>query len=141
VRDVQGAMTFVKLGKADAAFAYKGVASGIFQSRPVPLPVFVRTGRDMSDEVKRKVGQAILGVTIRSKVIEGFTTYRAEVHAGLKRALRAKPRGPGNRPVLSRGRDDLPAIPAALHVGETSAVVLPPVAGELPVFDAPMDAY
>lgn len=139
VRDVQGALTLVELGKADAAFAYKGIAPGIFQSRPVPLPVFVRTA-GVPAGVEQKVRQAVLGLTVPSKVVQGFTAYRSDIHQGLRRALRAKPRGPGNRPVVSRGGDDLPPVPAGLVVGDTPPT-LPPVADELTAIAPPPDVY
>ncbi len=139
VRDVQGALSLVKLGKADGAFVYKGIAPGIFTSRPVPLPVFVRTAT-VPAGVEQKVRQAVLGLTVPSRVVRGFSAYRADIHKGLRGALRAKPRGPGNRPVLSRGGLDLPRIAAALVVGDTPPQ-LPPVAGELPTTDPPPDLY
>lgn len=139
VRDVQGALTLVELGKADAAFAYQGIAPGIFASRPVPLPVFVRTGA-VPAGVEQKVRQAVLGITVRSKVVQGFSAYRADIHQGLRSALRAAPRGPGNRPVISRSGLDLPRVPAGLVLGETMPA-LPPVADELRVVDPPMDLY
>ena len=139
VRDVQGALSLVKLGKADGAFAYQGIAPGIFTSRPVPLPVFVRTG-SVPAGVEQRVKQAVLGITVPSKVVQGFSAYRADIHKGLRGALRASPRGPGNRPVLSRGGLDLPRVSAGLVVGD-SPPVLPPVAAELPTYDPPPDQY
>lgn len=139
VRDVQGALSLVKLGKADGAFVYQGVAPGIFTSRPVPLPVFVRTAQ-VPDDVARKVRQAVLGITVPSKVVQGFSAYSGDIHKGLRGALRAKPRGPGNRPVLSRGGLDLPRVNAGLVVGQTPPQ-LPPVARELPSYAPPADVY
>lgn len=139
VRDVQGALSLVKLGKADAAFAYKGIEPGIFESRPVPLPVFVRTA-EVPSAVEQKVRQAVLGLAVPSKVVQGFSAYRADIHKGLQAALRSKPHGPVNKPVLSRGGDDLPPVPAGLVVGETPPT-LPPVADELTAIDPPPDLY
>lgn len=140
VRDVQGALSLVKLGKADAAFAYEGVAPGIFRSRPVPLPVFVRTGQ-LPEDTERRVRQAVQGVSVRSPVLDGFTGYRADLHESLRRALRSRPAGPSNRPVVSRGGEELPAVTGELVVGEAAAFALPSVADELPTFEPPADIY
>lgn len=139
-RDVQGALGLVKLGKADAAFAYKGTEPGIFETRPVPLPVFVATAADIAPDTLRAVQQGVLGVTLDGPV-EGFSAWSAELHRPLERAIKAKPQGPGNRPVLSRADAPLPPVPSAIDTSATARAALPPVADELEVLPPPPDLY
>lgn len=141
VRDVQGALSLVKLGKADAAFAFKGTQPGVFESRPVPLPVFVRTGAPVPGEVVSAVRSAVQGVAIRSPVIDGFTTYRADVQSRLRRALKGRPTGPGNQPIVSRGRPRLPRVSGALAPLGAPAVRLTPVGDALETTPPPADLY
>lgn len=139
-RDVQGALGLVKLGRADAAFAYKGTEPGIFETRPVPLPVLVRTAATLPEDTVRAVQQGVLGVTLDGPV-EGFSAWSAALHRPLERALKAAPTGPGNRPVLSRADAPYPPVTAALDIGPAPVVALPPVADELEVLPPPADLY
>ncbi|MCA9541307.1 MAG: hypothetical protein KC620_20540 [Myxococcales bacterium] len=141
VRDAQGALSLVKLGKADATFLYRGPAAGIFESRPVPLPVVVQTRADLDPAVVTKVRQAILGVTIRTDVIDGFSAYRADVHEKLRGALRAAPTGPGNRPIYAQVREALPAVQPALELADKPPVVLPDIAPSMEAAAPPPDRF
>lgn len=141
VRDVQGALSLVKLGKADATFAYKGVQAGVFESRPVPLPVFVRTGAPVPADALQRVRSAVLGIAIRTPVVDGFTAYRADVQASLRRALKARPTGPGNQPLVSRARPRLPRVAGALAPMGQPAVQLAPLSDALETTPPPADLY
>lgn len=138
-RDVQGALSLVKLGKADAAFAYEGAADGIFRSRAVPLPVFVRTG-DVAPDALAAVKSGVLGVNLDGPV-QGFSGFSAELLRPLAAALKSAPRGPGNRPVFARTEAALPAVPAALDPGAAPTAALPPVADDIEVLPPPADLY
>lgn len=138
-RDVQGALSLVKLGKADAAFAYEGAADGIFRSRPVPLPVFVRTG-DVAPDALAAVKSGVLGLNLDGPV-QGFSGFNAELLRPLAAALKSAPRGPGNRPVFARTEAALPAVPAALDPGAAPTAALPPVADDIEVLPPPADIY
>lgn len=138
-RDVQGALSLVKLGKADAAFAYEGAQDGIFRSRPVPLPVFVRTG-DVAPDALAAVKSGVLGVNLDGPV-QGFSGFSSDLLRPLAAALKSTPRGPGNRPVFARTEAALPAVPAALDPGAAPTAALPPVADDLEVLPPPADLY
>lgn len=140
-RDVQGALSLVRLGKADVTLTYASATGGlspVFQSRPAPLPVFVRTGAAVPAEVVAAVRGAITGVKVNAGVFDGFTAYDAKVLAPLKRALagggRAIP-----KLVFSGAREELPPVPA--HVGRDGAppVHLPDAARSLGTLDPPPD--
>ncbi len=141
--DVQGALSLVRLGRADATFTYEGSEAGlrrVFLSRPVPLPVFVQVRNGLPAEVVAKVRSAVTKVRVPNGLFDAFSAFPSKVHAPLRRALRS---GTGRTPpgpvvVSSRGRP--PSPPAFLDVGEP-AVVMPAVAGDLQVPDPPADVF
>lgn len=102
VRDVGSALSLVSVGQIDAAFTYKGTADGVYESPPVPLPVFVQTDMTLSVAVVAKVRRAVLGVAVRNDVFSGFSAYRHEVSGSLAAALAASPQQ-AIRPPTNRG--------------------------------------
>lgn len=139
-RDVAGALSLVRLGKADAAFTYQGHTGGlraVFTSRPVPLPVFVQTARDLDAEVVAEVRGAIGGVKTTGAVTDGFGPVRlSDSFAG---ALRRGLARPGAAPVPSDARGSLPRVPEYLDTSGPIPYALPPVSADLATPPPPPD--
>ena len=144
-RDIQGALTLVKLGKAETAFTYRGHTAGmtvIFNSRPVPLPVFVQARGDLDPERAQAIRRAIIGLRAKSPVADGFGGYDAGVHAALKAALARPVAAPrSHAPVLAIiPGEDLP-VPAFPQPSAHPAVQLPPVVNAFEVPPPPPDEF
>ncbi|MCB9545829.1 MAG: PhnD/SsuA/transferrin family substrate-binding protein [Myxococcales bacterium] len=142
-RDAQGALSLVKLGKADAAFTFSGNADGLgvsFQSRGAPLPVFVQTARDLDAAVVAKVRGAITGVSARNGVFDGFGAFDGASLGRLKRDLDAGPRAPGNDPAFAGPRSALPPVPDQMERGAV-ALPAPDPAALMAIPAPPADAF
>jgi len=142
-RDAQGALGLVKLGKADAAFAFSGNTEGLavaFQSRPVPLPVFVQVDKSVAADLVAKVRGALGSATAANGVFAGFGAYDAAAVARLKGDLDAAPRAAGTEPVFAAPRSTLPPVPEFLERGVLPFRAPDPAAG-LAVPPPPADAF
>jgi hypothetical protein len=140
-RDVQGALSLVRLGKADVTLTYAGATGGlsaVFRSRPAPLPVFVRTGAAVPAEVVAAVRGAITGVKVDAGVFDGFSGYDAKALAPLRRALAAGGRAIPKL-VFSGAREELPPVSAYVGKGGAPPVRLPDAARSLGTLDPPPD--
>ncbi len=143
-RDVQGALTLVSLGKADATFTYAGQTAGLgtaFRSRPAPLPVFVQTDPSVPGEVAGTVRKAIIGVRAPGGLLDGFAAYDSKPHGALRGALKAAPARPGGTPVTSPVRAALPTVEPHLSLSGEPPVVLPDPAADLTVPPPPADQF
>ena len=141
--DAQGALSLVRLGRADATFTFAGSEAGlrrVFTSRPMPLPAFVQVRRDIPPETVAKVKAAIGQVSVANPVFDGFMGFSARVHSGLRGALGAGIKRSTPDPVVATPRRRLPPIPSFLEEGEP-AVMLAPAADDLHIPDPPRDAF
>lgn len=141
-RDVQGALSLVRLGKADAAFTYADATAGlrvVFTSRPVPLPVFVQTARGLDEALAGKVRGAIGGVRASNGVTDGFGPYQA--NGPFERALKGGLERPGVEPVVANAKSSPPPVPDHLDLSGPRPLHLPPVAADLAVPEPPADAF
>ncbi len=141
--DAQGALSLVRLGRADATFTFEGNEAGlrrVFVSRPMPLPVFVQVRKDLPGETVAKVKNAITTVSVANSVFDGFAGYSAGVHSSLRGALKAGTKRTPPKPVVATPRTRLPPVPSFLKAGDPAAV-LPRAADDLAVPDPPGDAF
>jgi hypothetical protein len=141
--DAQGAVSLVRLGRADATFTFAGSGGGlrqVFTSRPMPLPVFVQVNRDLPKKTIDTVRSAIVSVSVTNTVFDGFSGYSAGVHASLRRALKSGTSRTTPDPVMAPPRSRLPTVPSYLEVGEP-AVTMPAAAEDLYLPEAPGDAF
>ncbi len=135
VRDAQSALSLVRLGKADGTFTYAGTEGDLpaaFTSRPVPLPVFVRTRDDVDPAVLAAVKGAIAGVRVEHPSLDGFGRYDGGAHGALRGALKAELARPGTAPVIASSGATLPPVPAFPEPIADVPVVLPAPALPLP---------
>lgn len=142
-RDAGGALSLVKLGKADAAFTFAGATGGlraVFRSRPVSLPVFVQTSGGLPADVVGKVRAAIRSVRVPGAVIDGFTGYDAGAVEAVARQLGA-PRQRKARPVLAPVAIERPAVGAYPAPLAPLPVGFAPAADSLGVPPPPADAF
>lgn len=138
-RDVQGALSLVKLGKADATFAYAAAAGGmrvVYRTRPVPLPYFVQTNAAVPDEAAAKIKAAIGGVAVANPLFGGFGPPGAD--GAFAKALSGGLSRPSGTPILASVKSNLPPVPAFLDAGD-AAPELPPPTLDLPVPSPPGD--
>lgn len=141
--DAQGALSLVRLGRADATFTFEGNEAGmrrVFVSRPMPLPVFVQVRKDLPDETVAKVRKAITTVSVGNSVFDGFAAFSANVHASLRGALDSGTKRTPPKPVVAVPRTRLPPVPSFLDAGDP-AVVMPRAADDLAVPDPPGDGF
>lgn len=132
-RDAQGALSLLKLGKADGAFVYQSDAEGgraILTTRPVPLPVAVVTA-ELDAGVVQRARAALTSLQLSGAPIDGFTSYGPSSIAPLRRALGgALSRRQSESPVMAKPGDlqpSTPAFPAAL--GDLPVEAANPAAG------------
>lgn len=128
-RDSAGAISLVKLGKADAAFTYANATGGlrsIYRARSAPLPYFVQTNKSVPAEVAAKVRAAIRGVSAQNPQFSGFTGPGD--NGGLARALKRGISRPSGTPVMTSVRNALPPVPTFLSPGKAQPVLPAPTA-------------
>ncbi len=142
-RDVQGAVSLVKLGRADAAFTFTGATAGlatVLRTRPVPLPVFVQVDGSLPKDTVSKVRSAITGIRVKNAAFDGFTGFDSGKLATLAGALKSGLSRPGNTPITATIRGQLPPVPAFLKTGKVP-LILPPVGPDLVVPEPPTDSF
>lgn len=140
-RDAQGAISLVKLGKADAAFTYSSADGGlrsVYRSRGAPLPYFVQTNDDVPADVAAKVRAAIRGVQAKNPVFDGFGPPGN--NAGLAGALKRGLTRPSGAPILTSVKNSMPPVPTFLEAGDATPVLPSPTA-ELPAPELPKDLF
>ncbi|MFN3202034.1 MAG: PhnD/SsuA/transferrin family substrate-binding protein [Bradymonadia bacterium] len=133
-RDAQGALSLVKLGKAQGAFVYQHDAQGgsiALTTRPVMYPVLVITG-EVDDALRGELKQAARSITLGSEgPLSAFATYNAGLFAALKLALNGSlDRSQKLEPLWLAPGDppsQIPAWPGAL--GDLPAKTPAPAAG------------
>ena len=131
-RDVQSALGLVKLGKADAAFTFAGSTEGLpvaFQSRPVPLPVFVQTDKTLAPDVVEKVKGALAAADAPNGVFDGFGALDAPALQRLGNDLDGGARSPETDPLFASPRSALPPVPEFLDRGLVPVAHPDPAAG------------
>lgn len=141
--DAQGAVSLVRLGRADATFTFSGSSGGlrtVFTSRGMPLPVFVQVNRALPAETVAKVRAGVTSVSVTNSVFDGFTGYSAGVHSSLRGALNAGTKRRTPDPVMAPPRGRVPPVPSFLEVGKAQ-VVMPPAVDDLHVPAPPNDAF
>jgi hypothetical protein len=142
-RDVSGALSLVKLGKADAAFTYAAATGGlrvVFRSRPVALPAFVQTDAALPAAVVAKVRAAVGQVRIPGAVIDGLAPYDAAAVKAVAGQLGA-PKRRRAQPVLAPVATDAPPVSAFLAPLAPAPVQFVPAAASLGVPPPPADAF
>lgn len=143
-RDVQGALSLVRLGKADAAFSFAGLTGGlpeVLRTQAVPLPVFVQTDPSLPPETVRKVKAALRGARLPAGgAYDAFGVDVPSSRNALRAALKKGVSGPAGTPRLAPSSAALPSVPSRLRPYE---VHLPPgpVAPAMVVPTAPADRY
>ncbi len=142
-RDVQSALGLVKLGKADAAFTFAGSTEGLpvaFQSRPVPLPVFVQTDKSLAPDVVARVKDALGAASAANGVFDGFAGLDAGALGRLGSDLDGGARSQETAPLFALPRSALPPVPEFLDRGELPNAQPDPAAG-MGLPSPPADAF
>jgi hypothetical protein len=143
-RDAQGALSLVKLGRADAAFTFADSTAGltpVFRSRPAPLPVFVQARAGLDGGLVDRVRDAVVGLSVSTPAFDAFTGYAADSHKGLRAALASDTRRAVQKTVFASPEPVRPKVRSQLAPGGEAPVVQPSEVRAITVPELPEDAF
>ncbi len=142
VRDVQAALTHVRLGKAQATLAFEGGGGGLrvaFKSRPAPLPIFALCTDTVDAGLLSRVKATVVSLSAPSPAFEGFGPYNvnASANSALRSALASGAGGGGTDLVFAAPNSTLPTVNSQAEATVPPTALGLPTAAELLTLPAP----